>query len=109
MQEILFKTLSPLFLVALVVLTSVWLTEKMQYRKELAEKTQTIVFLQEKLSKCQSNNIVFDGKVKKTDLNLRQFLAPFRPDTCQVDTASIVAWWDNLKPRERRKYRKENQ
>jgi len=108
MQGILFKALSPLFLVALVVLTSVWLTEKMHYRKELAEKSQTIVFLQEKLSKCQSNSVVFDGKVKKAGLSLKQFLAPFRSDTCQVDTASIVAWWDNLKPRERRKYRKEN-
>lgn len=91
---------------ALSVGVSLWVSDRLHFRGELKEKTQMIESLQEKLSKCTSNQIIFDGKVKKSDLNLRQFLSPVRPDTCQVDTASIVAWWDNLKPRERRKYRK---
>ncbi len=90
----------------LSVVVSLWLSDRIHFRAELQEKTQMIESLQEKLTKCTSNQIVFDGKVKKSNLNLRQFLSPFRPDTCQVDTASIVVWWEDLKPRERRKYRK---
>ena len=91
-----------------VLVLSLWLSDRLHYRQALAEKSENIRLLQEKLSKCQSNNIVFDGKVKKTDLNVRQFLRPIKPDTCQADTVGIVTWWGNLKPRERRKYRKES-
>ncbi|GAB4126266.1 MAG: hypothetical protein Fur0027_07270 [Raineya sp.] len=93
---------------AVSVLVSFWVYDRLHFRASLQEKAKTIEGLQEKLAKCTSNQIVFNEKVKKSDLNLRQFLSLIKPDTCQTDTASIVAWWDNLKPRERRKYRKEN-
>lgn len=91
-----------------LMVLSVWLLDRMYYRQNLREKSESIRLLQEKLSKCQSNQIVFEGKVKKSDLNVRQFLNLLKQDSCQVDTASIVAWWDNLKPKERRKYRKQS-
>jgi len=103
-----------LLVTAVFVIGSIWITEKMQYKKRLAEKNENIRLLQEKLSKCTSNQIVFDSKVKKSGLNLRQLLwsqeaGGKKQDSCLTvwDTISIVAWWDNLKPRERKKYRKE--
>lgn len=94
-------------IVLVAVVTSFWVSDRLHFRKINNEKAETIRILQEKLSKCTSNSIVFEGKVKKSDLNLRQLFRNKAKDTCQTDTISIVKWWGDLSPKERRRYRKQ--
>lgn len=78
-------------IVLLVLLSSSicgWVVTGLSYRADSRKNEKEVSSLQVLLSKCKSNNVTFDKKVKKSDLGLQQFFNT--QDTCAIDTLAIV-------------------
>lgn len=65
-----------------------WVATGLYYRADSRKSEEQIADLQTLLSKCKSNSVTFDGKVKKSNLGISQFFNA--SDSCKIDTLVIV-------------------
>lgn len=86
--------------VLLVLLSSSicgWVATGIHHRADSRKKEEQIASLQTLLSKCKSNNVTFDGKVKKSNLGISQLFNT--SDSCRIDTLVIVEGYFTRKKR----------